>query len=137
MAREIKIFTTITSTARSYKIQYALYAQGREKLEYVNLLRKEVGLPDISLQENLKKVTWTLKSRHLIDLDDQEQNDDFSTALDFVVLNNYQPMWSIKADCNKDLEPDYLQVVKIAESLNLECGARWKNPDWPHIQTKT
>lgn len=136
MARELQIFITLTSTARSYKVQYALYAQGREKLEYVNMLRKEVGLPDISYQENLKKVTWTLKSRHLVDLDDSEQSNDFSTALDFVIINEYQPVWSVKADVNKNSEPDYLEVGKIAGKLGLEWGGNWKHPDFPHIQVK-
>jgi hypothetical protein len=135
MTREIKIFITLTSTARSYKVQYALYAQGREKLEYVNALRKEVGLDPISYEANKKKVTWTLKSRHIVG-EGEENNNNYSTALDFVLLNEYQAMWSVKADTNSDNLPDYEQVGKIVESLDLEWGGRWAHPDFPHVQTK-
>lgn len=136
MAREIKIFITLTSTARSYKVQYALYAQGRQKMDYVNLLRKDVGLDPISFTANQKKVTWTLKSRHLVDLEDSEQSNDYSTAFDFVVLNERTPIWNVKASYGGTPEPDYLEVGRIGESLGLVWGGRFSTPDMVHFQTK-
>ena len=60
----------VTSTARTVREQIALYAQGREKLDHVNALRKLALLAPITYGENCRKVTWTLQSKHLVDLDD-------------------------------------------------------------------
>ena len=55
----------ITCTARKVKEQQALYAQGREDVEYVNTLRKAAGMPPIPENEDHYKVTWTLNSKHI------------------------------------------------------------------------
>jgi hypothetical protein len=133
-ARLRRIYTAITSTARVVQCQYALYAQGRNPLEYVNMLRKAVGLPLITEKENQKKVTWTLKSKHLVNLDDQDPDNNFSEAFDFVVISNNVAVWDIKADYNENELPDYEEVGSIAESHGLIWGGRWKNPDCCHIQ---
>ncbi len=133
-ARGNRLFVAITSTARTVKCQFALYAQGRYDLDYVNALRIEVGLPKITKEENKKKVTWTLKSRHLIDLEDEEKDNDLSTAFDFVVLSGSTAVWSVKADVNKNNQYDYEEFGVICESYGLEWGGRWANPDSCHVQ---
>jgi len=133
-ARTRKIYTAITSTARTVQCQYALYVQGRYSLEYVNSLREAIGLYKIDEKENQKKVTWTLKSKHLIDLEDAEVSNDLSCAFDFVVLDGSTALWSIKVDVNENQIPDYEEVGMIAESHGLVWGGRWKNPDYCHVQ---
>ena len=67
----------ITCTARNVKEQIALYSQGRQPLEQVNSLRRSAGLSPISFMENVHKVTWTLHSKHIIDLDDGDLQVEF------------------------------------------------------------
>ncbi len=124
----------ITCTARTVREQIALYAQGREKLEQTNYLRKLAGLPAVSFQENTRKVTWTLQSAHLIDLDDNVRGNDKSRAFDIVINRNGKPCWDVKVDVNEDGIPDYEEAGKIAESVGLVWGGRWKTPDRPHFQ---
>jgi len=124
----------ITCTARTIKEQRALYAQGRESLENVNTLRALAELPPISFQQNQHKVTWTLHSEHLVDLDDGNPNNDKSRAFDIAITRDGQPVWDIKVDVNQDQQPDYMEAGKIGESVGLHWGGRFKNPDMPHFQ---
>lgn len=125
---------TITSVDRDYKEQYALYCQGREPLDVVNEFRKIACLPPISQAENQKKVTWTLNSKHIINLDDERKDNDKSDAIDFVILKNGKAIWDVKADVNADKQPDYKQCALIGESLGFISGMRFKNPDYPHLE---
>jgi len=133
-AKGIKVL--ITCTARSYQEQLALYAQGRNPLEFTNSLRKKAGLAPITEKENKSKVTWTMNSKHITNLLDDDKNNDKSLAWDFVILDGKTAKWDIKVDVNKNKISDYEEAGKIAEELGLEWGGRWKSPDAPHIQKK-
>lgn len=124
----------LTCTARSVKEQVALYAQGRELLFDVNNLRELAGLPHINAEQNKHKVTWTLQSKHLIDLDDGNPDNDKSRAFDVAITRDGKPVWDVKVDVNNDQKPDYEQAGKIGESVGLRWGGRFKNPDMPHFE---
>lgn len=123
----------ITSVARTVKEQVALYSQGRDPLPTVNLLRKAAGLPPIKKIDNVK-VTWTLQSKHLIDLDDGIEANNWSRAFDIAILDNSNPTWNLKVDVNKDQLPDYKQAGKIGLSVGLIWGGNFKSPDYPHFE---
>jgi peptidoglycan L-alanyl-D-glutamate endopeptidase CwlK len=131
---EAGISFIVTCTARSVKEQYALYAQGRQPLEEVNALRKMAGLWLISEKENKRKVTWTLRSKHLVDLDDGSADNDKSQAFDIVITKDKKAQWDIKVDVNDNDIPDYLEAGRIGESIGLRWGGRFKSPDRPHFE---
>lgn len=89
----------ITCTRRTQAEQEALYAQGRTK-------------PG-------KKVTWTLKSRHL------EGN-----AFDFVIMVNGKPDWAM---VHKD---QWDKAVEIGKSLGMSqvIGNDGKVKEFAHLQ---
>jgi peptidoglycan L-alanyl-D-glutamate endopeptidase CwlK len=131
----------ITCTARSYKEQIALYAQGRQPIEEVNHLRQEAGMNPISKVENNYKVTWTLSSRHIVNPDDKDSTNDKSRAFDIAVLNEKgKPTWEIKTNVNKNDIPDYEEIGRLGESIGLRWGGRFKDkngkpsPDYPHFE---
>jgi hypothetical protein len=130
----------LTSVARTVKEQVALYAQGREHLGTVNTLREIAGLYLIGAPEN-KIVTWTLHSKHLIDLDDGDPKNDLSRAFDIVIINKAGKMtWDLKTDVDEDMIPDFEQAAKIGKKVGLKPGAYFLNakgeprPDWPHYE---
>lgn len=124
----------ITSTNRDFKEQVALYAQGRQPLAETNRLRKLAKLPPITEEQNKKRVTWTLASRHIVNLDDADTSNDKCTAFDFAIVKNGKAIWDVKADIDSDGVADYLECAKVAQSLGLESGAFWKKADYPHVQ---
>ena len=124
----------ITCTARTVKEQRALHAQGRELLFDVNELRAMAGLPPITAEQNKHKVTWTLASKHIIDLDDGNPGNDLSRAFDIVISPNGKPCWDVKVDVNQDHISDYEQAGKIGEACGLRWGGRFKTPDMPHFE---
>lgn len=124
----------ITCTARDFKQQVALYAQGRQSLDEVNRLRKIAKMQPIDEKANRKRVTWTLASRHIINLDDDKVSNDKATAFDYAIIKDGKAVWDVKADIDKDGVADYLECANIAKSLGLESGAFWKKPDFPHVQ---
>jgi len=124
----------ITCTARYLKEQVALYAQGRQPLAEVNRLRKIVGYSPIDENTNSKRVTWTLASRHIINLDDNDKTNDKATAFDFAVVKNGKVIWDVKASIDGDDISDYLECANVAKNLGLESGAFWKKADYPHVQ---
>jgi len=124
----------ITCTGREFKEQVALYAQGRQPLNEVNRLRKIVGWAGLTEAQNKKRVTWTLASRHIINLDDNDRKNDKATAFDFAIVKNGKAVWDVKADIDTDGVADYLECAKVAQSLGLESGAFWKKADFPHVQ---
>jgi peptidoglycan L-alanyl-D-glutamate endopeptidase CwlK len=129
-----KIPFIVTCTARSVKEQQALYAQGRETLEDVNVLRKMAGLPPISEAENKYKVTWTFASKHIVDLEDGNLDNDKSRAFDIAITKDGKAIWDVKVNVNKNDEPDYIEAGKIGESVGLKWGGRFKSPDYPHFE---
>lgn len=128
-----KISFIVTCTARTVKEQQALYAQGRQPVREVNVLRRMAGLPSIAEAEN-KKITWTLQSKHLTDFDDNDPNNDKSRAFDIAIVKDKKVTWDLKADVNEDDQPDYLQAGPIGESVGLRWGGRFKSPDYPHFE---
>lgn len=132
--KEVGHEVIITCTARDFKEQVALYAQGRQPLNEVNRLRKIVGWVGLTDEQNKKRVTWTLASRHIINLDDTNKQNDKATAFDFAVIKNGKAIWDVKADIDADGVADYLECAKVAQSLGLESGAFWKKADYPHVQ---
>jgi hypothetical protein len=127
----------VTCTARTVREQIALYAQGREPLEHVNTLRRLAHLAPISFMENGHKVTWTLASKHLIDLDDGNPDNDKSRAFDIALLAHSDRMsvhWNLKADVNGNAIPDYDEAGRIGEAVGLRWGGRFPSPDRPHFE---
>lgn len=132
--KEVGHDVIITCTGRDFKEQVALYAQGRQPLAETNRLRKLAKLTPITEEQNKKRVTWTLASRHIVNLDDTDTTNDKCTAFDFAIVKNGKPIWDVKADVDADGVADYLECAKIAQSLGLESGAFWKKADYPHVQ---
>lgn len=128
----------VTCTARSYKEQFALYAQGREALSSVNMYRIGAGLPIIGKTENRNKVTWTLRSKHVVNLDDNDERNDRARAFDIALVKYVgakgAPHWRLKEDVNGNAIPDYDEAGRIGESVGLIWGGRFKNPDRPHFE---
>ena len=121
----------LTCTGRTADEQSALYAQGRQPLSYVNNLRADCGLYPLTAQENKRKVTWTLISKHLID-----SHTGWCSAFDFaLLLPNKKAHWDLKANVDNDSRPDYEEAGLIALEQGLDWGGRWqRNPDFPHCQ---
>lgn len=92
-----------TCTRRTIEEQEELYARGRTK-------------PG-------RKVTWTLKSKHIDGM-----------AFDIVICKGGIPDWNVKVDVDEDGIPDYLEAGQIGEMCGLEWGGRWNPPDFPHFQ---
>lgn len=129
-----KISFILTCTARSVKEQQALYAQGRQSLMEVNIMRTMAGLPTITEEENKYKVTWTLQSKHLTDLEDGDSNNDKARAFDIAIMKDGKATWDIKVNVNKNDKPDYEEAGIIGESIGLKWGGRFKSPDYPHFE---
>lgn len=124
----------ITCTARSFQEQMALYAQGRQDIDEVNRLRQLAGMNPILPQDNHKKVTWTMASKHIINLYDDISDNDKARGFDFAIVKNGKVIWDIKVDIDDDDVPDYEEAGMIGESLGLIWGGRWHTPDYPHLQ---
>jgi len=126
----VKVF--ITCTFRSEEEQNALYAQGREDLDYVNLLRKAVGLYPIDHSKNIV-VTNAMggQSPHNFEGPD---NNPMALAFDFALCEKGHE-WDLKADFNNDDVSDYEQAGAVAIELGLDWGGNWTSfKDYPHIQ---
>lgn len=134
----------ITCVDRDELEQMALYAQGREPIDKVNVKRNLANMLPITEAKN-KIVTWTLNSKHIpviVRLDDEGNPVKKSRAFDFAVVKNGIPVWDIKVSLDDDMIPDYLECAIIGEALGLVSGRNWKDrngkpcPDWPHLQYK-
>jgi len=88
----------------------------------------------IKLFENRKKVTWTLASKHIVDLDDGNPGNDKARAFDIAIEKNQQPSWDLKADVNENDIPDYEEAGRIGESVGLKWGGRFRKPDYVHFE---
>ena len=131
---EAGLIHVVTSTSRSVLEQMALYTQGRLLTGDVNLFRHASGLLPIATAEN-QKVTWTLNSKHITNMFDQDLNNDKSRAFDISILNKQgQAVWDLKVNVNENDIPDYEEAGQIGESVGLWWGGRWKNPDRPHFE---
>jgi hypothetical protein len=124
----------VICVARNYKEQIALYAQGREPLEDVNAKRAMAGLPKITKEENEYRVTWTLGSPHVVNLDDARRDNDKSRAFDF-------GLFSLSDGAYLKDDPDYIVVANIMSMVpGLKSGKDFKDrsgkprPDYPHVE---
>ncbi len=124
----------LTCTSRTVWEQIALFAQGRKNLDMVNFLRRACGLSPISFTENLRKVTWTLASKHIIDLEDNKPGNDKSRAFDIAIMRDGIPVWNLKIDVNINEIPDYDEAGRIGEAVGLRWGGRFPSPDRPHFE---
>ena len=129
-----KIPFIVTCTARSVKEQQALYAQGKETLKDTNTLRAMAGMSLITEAENKSKVTWTMASKHIVDLDDSNKDNDKARAFDFAILKDGKATWDIKVNVNNNDVSDYMEAGIIGESAGLKWGGRFKSPDYPHFE---
>ena len=123
----------VVCTARHVSEQRALYAQGRHCLNSVNILRAEAGLPPITEIENRCKVTWTRKSKHLVDKD-HPKSEAFDIALKAEINGIMKVHWDVKIDSNQNGISDYLEAGEIGESVGLKWGGRFSSPDYPHYE---
>ena len=135
---DLDLKVIVTSVDRDYKEQMALFAQGRQSLAETNLLRKVARMVPITAKENTRKVTWTMASKHITNLDDTLPENNLSRAIDFGILDsNGAYQGSIKADVNKDNISDYKQLGELGEAVGagrIKWGGRWMNPDMPHFE---
>jgi len=139
--KKVELPFFITCTARSIQEQTALYAQGRQSLDEVNRLRKAANMPDITEKENKKPVTWTMASKHIVNLYDNNPNNDKARAFDIALLDkNGKATWDVKISVNKNKIPDYEEAGAIGEKLGLKWGGRFKDkngkpkPDYSHFE---
>ena len=137
---ELKLKVIVTSVMRTYLEQVALFAQGRLPLYEVNLARKQALMPPIEQRYN-NVVTWTMNSKHIINLDDTFPENDKSRAVDFGILDGFgKYQGSDKADVNFDNIPDYNQLgelgMRIANDLDYPIiwGGTFRKPDKPHFE---
>lgn len=118
----------VTCVSRTIYEQVALWAQGREPLEFVNALRKLVGMVPIVEGENSRQVTWKLTSSHVVKI-----RKDKSRAFDIALLyDDGKAHWDLKADVNKSQIADYQEAGKIGESVGLKWGGYYK--DYVHFE---
>ena len=109
----------IFETKRDTEVQTAYYAQGRKPLEETNALRKKAGLYLLSEADNKKKITWTMKSKHIE-----------GKAIDIVpraVGPIPKPWWGA---------PDvyYKNIAEVAKECDLNAGYFWEEKDAPHVE---
>ena len=139
----------LTCTARLYKEQVALFAQGRQEIDEVNKLRLVANmapLPEFNKDGSViiyKPVTWTLYSKHVVDYFDHDmwvsKADAFDIALVYPNMSN-KIYYDLKIDVDGDKINDYEEAARIGESVGLKPGMRFKdkkgnpNPDPAHFE---
>jgi hypothetical protein len=119
----------ITRTGSSNDEQKALYAQGRKTFLEIMELRTKAGMYPIGVEEASLVVTWTLKSKHIIDKKHPK-----SRAFDIALVKEQKPHWNSKISINNNDIPDYTEIGLIVESVGLKWGGRFKRPDYCHIE---
>lgn len=106
---------------RTFETQRALFAQGRESLVLVNVLRGQAGLGEISGVDNHKTVTTKQVGFH-----------NFGLAVDLVEDGDPSHagiQWSWARNV------DYLSIGKYTKDLGLAWGGFWKSfRDYPHVE---
>jgi peptidoglycan L-alanyl-D-glutamate endopeptidase CwlK len=121
----------VTSTLRTLDEQIALYAQGRQPLAAVNVLRAKAGMAPIvqrlardgSLHsDNDYTVTncdgWKFKSNH-----------QSGRALDITPEENGGAVWPDPAD------PRWKQIADVMKRAGFAWGGDWPQfPDYPHYE---
>lgn len=122
----------VTQTLRTAEEQAALYAQGREPLEWVNNKRALAGLPPITQLENKGRVT---KARTSAD-----SFHGYGLAFDIAITDKSgrKIIWDSSSDWNADGIDDWAQVGRLAEQIpGLEWGGNFTSiVDMPHYQMR-
>lgn len=122
---ELKLTIFLVDVDRDWKVQRAYYSQGRESLVTVNYLRKIAGLPAINAVQNKHKITWTLKSKHIVNLDNESPYDNLSRAIDIgLKAEDGKYVGDGLADLNEDGKKDYYQIGEIGERIG-GMRVRW------------
>ncbi len=118
----------VTSTLRTQAEQQALYAQGRQLLPTVNVLRGVAGLPPIGAAENAYTVTNADGVKY-------KSNHQGGRALDVVPVNaDGNPEWPYAGD------PRWAQIAAVFKSQGFTWGGDWTkakdgiDPDLPHYE---
>lgn len=123
---------------RDWRIQRAYFAQGRDDLRTVNYLRSVANLPAINALQNKHKITWTMNSKHITNLEDDIAYNDYSRAIDIgLKAEDGRYVGEAQADLNKDGEKDYCQIGAIGERIGgkrIRWGGRFGSPDLPHYE---
>lgn len=115
---ELGLIIFLVDVDRDWKVQRAYYAQGRDTLATVNHLRAVAGLPKITAKQNENKITWTYKSKHITNLDNEALNDNFSRAIDIGLTDkDGKYTGDGNADLNEDGKRDYYQIGAIGERI--------------------
>lgn len=124
----------VTRTGSTLLEQQTLYLQGRKSLEEVNHWRAICKWAPITENQN-RKVTWTLNSKHIINTEDLNFFNDHSAAFDIALkLGKYGVHWNAKADVNDNEIPDYKELGRLGEKIGLVWGGRFSTQDRPHFQ---
>lgn len=125
----------VTSVDRSIVEQMALYAQGRMSRDDVNIYRGGARLLLLTHDKENRKVTWTLNSKHVTNMFDEDLNNDLSRAFDIALKANNVPHWNLKIFVGGDKErSDYEEAGEIGESCGLRWGGRFRSPDYCHFE---
>lgn len=98
-------FCRFTHTLRTFKEQNDLYAKGR-----------------------------TAPGQKVTNAKGGESYHNYGLAIDIVIINNGQAVWSRGQDFDGDKIPDWMEVVSIFKSYGWEWGGDWKFKDYPHFQ---
>jgi hypothetical protein len=121
----------VTSVDRTILEQMALYVTGRLPLDQVNGFRLVAGMGVIKEDDN-NKVTWTLHSKHVTNMFDEDLDNDDSRAFDIAILKDGKPTWDLKVSVNPNEIPDYEEAGKIGENCGLKWGGHFK--DYCHFE---
>jgi hypothetical protein len=130
---EAKIPFIVTSVDRNILEQMALFVQGRLPLSMVNGFRMAAEMGVIKEDEN-QKVTWTLNSKHVTNMFDEDLNNDLSRAFDIAILKEGKPTWDLKVSVNGNEVADYSEAGVIGEQCGLKWGGRFSSPDYCHFE---
>jgi len=104
---------------RTFNLQSAFYARGRESLEVVNELYQAVGLAPLTPEENLRTVT---KARAGFGWHE------YGLAIDVAPFDeNHKLDWDVA-------HPRWQQLLSAATIVGFAEGAAWRTfPDNPHL----
>jgi len=118
----------VTSTLRTEAEQMALYAQGRDPLPTVNMLRSAAGLSPIGSAENGYTVTNADGVKY-------KSNHQGGRALDVVPSNEQgNPVWPAADD------PRWTLIAATGKEQGFKWGGDWTkardgiDPDLPHYE---
>ena len=90
-------------------------------------MRGVANLEPITEDENRRKVTWTLRSKHIV-----YNPGGKARAFDIVILRDGKAEWSLKYDINENEIPDYEEAAEIVRGVGLRPGADFG--DYPHFE---